>query len=222
MFERQLSSGKSFEIVGVVADHKLQTVAEAPQAAIFFASSQSPDGYQVAVARTSGDEAQLVGAMRRALLEIDPDVLLMEEQTMTTQVAGSLLPLRVASWLVTVFSALGLLLAAIGLYGVIAFAVSQRTREIGIRMAIGARPASMLALVLRQGLTLVLVGGLAGAALAALATQVVAGQLYGITAADIVTWSAAAAILFIVALVANLIPARRAMRIDPVKALRTE
>lgn len=220
VFERQLTSGKSFEIVGVVADHKLQTVAEAPQAAIFFADSQTPGAYQVVVARTSGDETQLVAAMRRTLLEIEPNLLLMEQQTMAAQVSGSLFPLRVASTLVAVFSGLGLLLAAIGLYGVIAFAVSQRTREIGIRMAMGAPPASVLALVLRQGLLLVLAGGAAGALLAAAATRLVAGVLYGISAADAVTWGAAAVILLAVALVANLIPARRAMRIDPAHALR--
>ena len=160
--------------------------------------------------------------MRRVLLDIDPNLLLMEQQTMRTQIAGTLLPLRIGATLVAVFGGLGLLLAAIGLYGVIAFAVTQRTREIGIRMAIGARPAAMLALVLRQGLTLVLAGTLLGTALAAAATRVISGVLYGISAADAVTWSAAVGVLIVVALLANLIPARRAMRIDPVKALRTD
>jgi predicted permease len=222
VFERQIASGKSFEIVGVVADHKLLRVGEASQPAIFFADSQSQDAYKVAVARTAGDADELVGAMRRTLLELEPNLLLMEAQTMTTQIAGSLFPLRVASTLVAVFSALGLLLAAIGLYGVIAFAVSQRTREIGIRLAIGARPAAMLALVLRQGFVLVLAGGIVGALLAAAATRALAGVLYGVSLGDAVTWGAAALILVLVGLVANLIPARRAMKIDPVRALRTE
>jgi len=222
VFERQLSSGKSFEIVGVVADHKLQTVSESAQAAIFFAEDQGPSAYRVTVARTSGDERRLVADMRRAMHEIDPNLLIMEEQTMTAQVSGSLFPLRVASTLVAVFSGLALLLAAIGLYGVIAFAVTQRTREIGIRMAIGARPSSVLSLVLRQGAVLIAAGTMAGFLLAAGATRVVASSLYGIGAGDLVTWTAAAAILFAVGLVANLIPARRAMRIDPVRALRMD
>ena len=114
VFERQLSSGKSFEIVGAVADHKIQTVSESPQAAIFFAEEQNPPAYRVTVARTPGDERRLVADMRRVMHEIDPDLLIMEEQTMAAQVSGSLFPLRVASTLVAVFSGLALLLAAIG------------------------------------------------------------------------------------------------------------
>jgi len=115
-----------------------------------------------------------------------------------------------------------LLLAAIGLYGVIAFSVARRTREIGIRMAIGARPAAVLTLILRQGLMLAGIGLLAGALLAALATRAVAGALFGITAADAVAWSTAVVTLLGIAIAANLLPAWRAARIDPVKALKTE
>ena len=117
----------------------------------------------------------------------------------------------------TAFSALGLALAAVGLYGIIAFAVAQRTREIGIRMAIGARPGTVVRLVLRQGLGLALVGLVVGSLLGAVATRMVAGALYGVSVADPIAWGSAAAVLLTAAMLANAIPAYRAVRIDPVQ-----
>lgn len=222
VYERTLNSGRSFEIVGVVADHKLQTVGEMPQAAIYFAKPQRPSGYNVLVARTAADEGVLLAQMRTMLIDMEPNLLLIESQTMRGQISATLLPIRIAASLVTVFSGLGLLLAAIGLYGVIAYAVSRRTREIGIRIAIGARSASILALVMRRGLMLIGLGLGLGLLLAALATRIVAGALYGIGAADPVTWSAAVIVVTTIALVANVIPARRALRVDPIQALRAE
>ena len=163
VFERTLSSGRSFEIVGVVATHTIQTVGEPAQPAIYFSTTQRPSGYNVVVARTSGDESALVSQMRQTLLGLEPDLLLMESQTMKAQMQGMLFPVRVAATLVTAFSALGLALAAVGLYGIIAFAVTQRTKEIGIRMAVGARPGTVVRLVLRQGLKLAVAGLGAGA-----------------------------------------------------------
>jgi ABC-type antimicrobial peptide transport system permease subunit len=163
----------------------------------------------------------LLQRMREALLQLEPDLLIVESQTMKGQVHAMLFPVRVAGVLLTVFSGLGLLLAGIGLYGIIAFAVAQRTREIGIRMAIGASPRAVLALVLRQGIGLAIAGLAAGAALGAIATRAVAGALYGVSVADPIAWLAAAGILLAAAALAHLIPALRAMRIDPVQALRT-
>ena len=170
---------------------------------------------------TNGDERR--GARQpdaRDLLGLEPDLLLMESQTMKGQMQGMLFPVRVAAALVTAFSALGLALAAVGLYGIIAFSVTQRTREIGIRMAIGARPGTVVKLVLRQGLALVAVGLVGGALLGALATRIVAGALYGVSVADPMAWGAAAAVLLGAAMLANAVPAYRAVRIDPVRALR--
>jgi predicted permease len=220
VYERTLGSGRSFEIVGVVANHSLQTVGEAPQPAIYFSTTQRPSGYNVLVARTSGDDSALVSRMRETLVGLEPDLLLMESQTMKAQIQGMLFPVRVAAALVTAFSALGLALAAVGLYGIIAYAVAERTREIGIRMAIGARPGVVVGMVLRQGLALAGAGVLVGSALAAVATRVVAGTLYGVSGADPVAWGSAAAVLFVAALAANAVPAWRAVRIDPVRALR--
>lgn len=220
VFERTLGSGRAFEIVGVVANHTLQTVGETPQPAIYFSTTERPSGYNVVVARTASDDGALVSRMRETLLGLEPDLLVMESATMKGQMQSMLFPVRVAAALVTAFSGLGLALAAVGLYGILAFAVAQRTREIGIRMAIGARPGTVVRLVLRQGLTLAAVGLVVGSFLAALATRVVAGALYGVSGADPIAWGAAAAVLFGAAMLANAVPAYRAVRIDPVKALR--
>ena len=220
VYERTLNSGVSFEIVGVVADHKQQTVGEGDRPTIYFSSTQRPNAYNVVIARTAGDDRALVGQMRDALLALEPDLLLLDSQTMRAQIRTMLLPIRIAAALVTVFSGLGLLLAAIGLYGIVAFAVSQRTREIGIRMAVGATPANVLRLVLTQGLRLAAAGLAAGALLAILATRVVAAALYGVRVTDPLAWGVAAAVLLAAAALANVIPAVRAIRIDPVRALR--
>ena len=222
VFQRTLDSGRRFEVVGVVADHRMMTVGEGAQPGIFFAMTQSTSGYRVLAARTRGDAASLVSTLRATLHEIEPRLLMLDQQTMDAQLGATLFPVRIAAMLVAVFSALALLLAAIGLYGVIAFSVARRTREIGIRMAIGARPATVLALILRQGLLLAGLGLVAGALLAALATRAVAGALYGITAADAVAWTGAVVTLLGIAIAANLLPAWRAARIDPVKALKTD
>jgi predicted permease len=222
VFERTLSSGHSFEIVGIVADHKTHTVGEASHPSIYFAAAPRWESFHVIVARTRGDEQALLGEMRSTLLAMEPSLLLIDKQTMRDQMSAMLFPVRAAAALVTVFGAVGLLLAAIGLYGVIAFSVARRAREIGIRVAIGARPGAVLALIMRQGLTLALVGLVVGCTLAAAATKIVAGALYGINATDPVSWTLAAAVLLTVATLANFIPAHRAMRLDPSRVLRAE
>ncbi len=124
VYERTLNSGRAFEIVGVVANHTLQTVGETPQPAIYFSTTERPSGYNVIVARTASDDGALVSRMRETLLGLEPDLLLMESQTMKGQMQGMLFPVRVAAVLVTAFSGLGLALAAVGLYGIIAFSVA--------------------------------------------------------------------------------------------------
>lgn len=220
VYERTLGSGRSFEIVGVVANHALNTVGEPAQPAIYFPRAQRASGYNVLVARTAADEGALVARMRQALLALEPDLLLMESQTMHGQMQGMQFPVRVAAALVTAFSALGLALAAVGLYGIVAFAVTQRTREIGIRMAIGASPRTVVGLVMRQGLRLALAGIVVGSLAAAVAARVLAGMLYGVSGADPAAWAAAALVLLGAAVLANAVPAWRAVRIDPVRALR--
>ena len=134
----------------------------------------------------------------------------------------SLLPARVGAVLAAGFGGLGTLLAAIGLYGVIAFSVTRRTREIGVRMAIGADRRRVLGLIMRQGLVLVVVGAVAGLALATAAAQVLSGVLYGVGAFDPLAWTMALGVLAAAAALANFVPALRAMRVNPVTALRAE
>ena len=132
------------------------------------------------------------------------------------------MPARVGAMLATAFGGLGTLLAAIGLYGVIAFSVTRRTREIGVRMAIGAKPSGVLSMVMRQGLTIVAVGIVLGAVLAAATATALQGLLYGITPFDPIAWGLAIVAMVTAAVLANLVPARRAMRIDPMTALRLD
>jgi ABC-type antimicrobial peptide transport system permease subunit len=134
----------------------------------------------------------------------------------------SLLPQRAAAWLALAFGGVGTLLAAIGLYGVIAFSVTRRTREIGVRVAVGADTTDVLRLIMRQGLALAALGAAVGVGLAVVLASVLRGVLYGIGSFDPVAWGAALAVLFAAAFAANLVPARRAMRVNPIAALRTE
>jgi ABC-type antimicrobial peptide transport system permease subunit len=136
--------------------------------------------------------------------------------------ATTVAPTRIGTALLGAFGALALLLAAIGLYGVISYSVSRRTREVGVRMALGARPRDVLALVLRQGGRLALVGIGVGVLLAALAGRVLESLLYGVSALDPLAYAVAAAVLLAVATLANLVPALTAARVDPMRALRSE
>jgi ABC-type antimicrobial peptide transport system permease subunit len=180
------------------------------------------DTYQVLMARTRGDAGRLVEEIRRELTSLEPNAPMLDSQTMEAQIAATLLPVRVGMWVVSAVGGVALLLAAVGLYGVIAYSVSRRTREIGIRVALGARPGTVVSLVLRQGLLVAAAGLAIGGLLAIVATRALAGMLYGVSLADPIAWSGAAAAILGAAVVANLLPARRAARVDPAVALRSE
>ena len=167
----------SFEVVGVVRDHKVRTIGEGPTPLIAFARSQAYGPSATLLARTSGNASVLAQEIRRELLALEPQLVFIENQTMEAEIGATLFPVRAAAALGTGFGVLALLLAGVGLYGVTAFWVSRRTREIGIRMALGASPAAVVALVLGQGMTRVLVGLLAGMLLAIAATRVLGGLL---------------------------------------------
>ena len=211
-----------YTIAGVISNHKVHGVLERPVAMVYFASAQRPQRYNYLVARTDGNAGQLLAAIRRELLAMEPGLVFVGNSTMADTLSMSLMPARVGAILAASFGALGTLLAAIGLYGVIAFSVSRRTREIGLRMALGARQGTVLGMVMRQGFGLAAVGLMAGAVLAGGAAFGLSGLLYGITPLDPVAWALAMLTMLAAAAAANFVPARRAMRVDPMTALRTD
>jgi predicted permease len=214
---------RTYRIVGVVADHKRHGVLEAPTPFVYFAEAQrAGQKYKFVLARGSGSADALLASMRRELLSIEPGLVFMASATMEQNMGTSLMPARVGAMLASAFGGLGTLLAAIGLYGVIAFSVARRTREIGVRMALGANPGAVLSMVMRQGFAIVAIGLIAGAVLAAAAASALRGVLYGVTPFDPIAWGMAVAAMMAAAGFANFVPARRAMRVDPLSALRTE
>ena len=221
-FHTRGPEGPQFEIVGVAADHKVLTLSERPTPFLHISRNQRPSSYSAIIARTRGDAGALLREMRRELLALEPNLVFVENQTMEAEVDATLFPMRASAWLVSGVGMVAMLLAAIGLYGMIAYSVARRTREIGIRVALGARPGAVLALVLRQGLLVALAGLGAGCLLAVIAARAIAGALYGVSSADPVAWLSAAAVLLLASALANLVPAWRAVRVDPCEALRTD
>jgi ABC-type antimicrobial peptide transport system permease subunit len=172
--------------------------------------------------RTAGDPAAFAPRLRAEVAALDPDLPLTDVRTMNNFLGVALFPARIVGAVLGVFGLLGLVLAAVGLYGVMSYSVSQRTREIGIRMAIGAAQNAVVRLVMRQGMTLVLLGTVIGLAGAVAASRLLRGILYGSGAADPVSFTVIPLVLLGVALLAIWIPARRAASVDPMRALRSE
>jgi predicted permease len=214
--------GPEFEVVGIVADYKVETVGEAPTPYIHYPLVQRPFTGEVLLARSTLNPEALLAAMRKEILALEPAAVFLESQTMERQVDATLLPARLAAQTIGLVGIVATALAAIGLYGVIAYTVARRTREIGIRMALGATPTAVLRMIMRQGLSIVIAGLLIGAALGALAARAIASALYGVGAADLTAWAAAVGVLLGAAVLANFVPARRAARVDPSVALRLE
>ena len=210
-------------VIGIARNSKYNGVAEDPIPFIYqpLLQNYSPNGSLHV--RADGRAAGLAPAVRRTVLEIDPTLSVFDVRTLEEQVSESLAPLRINVILLSAFGLLALALASIGLYGVASYAVAQRTREIGVRMALGAQPWSVLGLVLGRGLLLVAIGVAAGLILAfAIGSKIPPDLLPNVSTRDPLTFTGTAALLTVVALVANYIPARRATRIDPLLALRAE
>ena len=214
--------GPFLEVVGVARDGKYRSLGEAPQPYVYQPVLQSYDPKMTLVVRTTGEPQALAPAVREQIRALDAKLPVADVKTLRDQVDLSLFPSRVAAWTLGGFGALALLLAAIGIYGVVSYSVAQRTREIGVRMALGAKRKDVLRLVLGQGLFVIALGLIVGLSLAFAATRLIAGFLYGVGATDLLTFGAVPLLLGIVALGASYIPARRATKVDPLVALRYE
>ncbi len=209
-------------VVGVVAAVKNQQLADSPRWDVYIPYSKNSGAGDGILIRTSGDPTQLISAARERIKAIDPDIALSSVYTMQQILDRTSWRERFFTVLFAVFAALAMLLVAVGLYGVLAYTVSLRTGEIGIRIALGASAARVQIMILKQGLALV-VSGLAIGAFAAIAlTRLLASELFAVKSTDPFTFTAVAILLSIVALAACWLPARRVMRLDPIVCLRTE
>jgi len=215
---------QEFEIVGVVKDAKYHSVRERPRGMwfVYAEQEQSPDGFNDLVVRVTGKPEALVAQIRAAIRDEDPNLAISEVTTLAEIVDRSFGQEKLLAKLAGFFGALALLLASVGLYGVMAYSVARRTNEIGIRMALGARPGSVLRMVLGESLIVVALGLVVGIPAALACGRLVSSQLYGLEANDPLTIALAAAALLAVALAAVYLPARRAALLDPLAALRQE
>jgi putative ABC transport system permease protein len=209
-------------IVGVAGDIKQYGVDKPGTSAIYVPHAQYPVSFMTLVARTSGDPAEMIGPVRQVLQKLDPDQVPTEVATMEDVMADSIHTQRFSMFVLGGFAALALVLAAVGIYGVMSYVVAQRTHEIGIRMALGARIGNILGLVLRSALGLALTGILLGAVGAFALTRLTKSLLFGVVPTDVSTFLVVCFGLLLVALVASYLPARRATKVDPLVALRNK
>ena len=216
--------GEWFTIIGVAKDSKYHRVTENPQPYFYIPVRQifRPEYGLTFHVRTSASVNEAIAAVRREAAAIDPAVTIFDAQSMTEYISASLYGAKISASLLSLLSGIGLLLAAMGLYGVMAYSVAQRTREFGVRVAMGAKPRDIVRLILRESGTLTISGMAAGLILAALAARLVANAMYGISPMDPLTYAAVGFVLAAVGVAASYIPARRAAKIDPIVALRYE
>ncbi|HVG29690.1 MAG TPA: ABC transporter permease [Pyrinomonadaceae bacterium] len=210
------------EIIGVVGDVRYDKLDGETFPMVYWTHPQLTYSEMTFVVRTEVDPSSLADPARRVVQSIDPQQPVADVRTMESWVGESVARARFGTLLLTVFSCLALLLAAVGIYGVMAYTVVQRQQEIGIRMALGAQRRDVLRMIMRQGMGMTLVGVALGLAGGLALTRVISGLLFGVSATDPVTFAGVALLLTVVALVACLVPARRATRVDPMIALRYE
>jgi putative ABC transport system permease protein len=213
---------KPTEIVGVAGDIRHNGLTAEPRPTVFLAQGQVPGYITYLVVRTAGEPQKLAAVIRREIQQVDPMQPMTAIQTMDRYVSASLARPRLYAVLLGTFASLAVLLAAVGLYGLMAYSVSRRTHEIGIRMALGAQPRDVLHSTLGEGAWLALAGLALGVVCAMALSRFVSNLLYGVNAADPLTYAGVAALLGGVALVATFLPARRASKVDPMVALRYE
>ncbi|MGC1789633.1 MAG: ABC transporter permease [Terriglobales bacterium] len=213
----------TLQIVGVVGNVRHVGLDREPRSEIYqlLGQAQWPSMF-MAIRSATSDATSITSAAQNAVWSVNKDVPLATIRTMQDLISNSVLRRRFSMLLLTIFATVAMLLAAIGLYGVMSYSVAQRTKEIGIRMALGARRSDVIALVVKQGMALVLTGIVGGGILSLAMTRMIAGMLFGITATDPLTFVGVAALLAAVAFLANYLPARRGASVDPMVALRYE
>jgi len=211
-----------YQIVGVVQTGKYWTIGEAPSPFVWFTLAQRPSGDVDLVAQTESDPVRLIGAVRAEIKRMDAKLPVTDARTMAEHLDASLAPARGAAAVLGSFGLLALAIAAIGIYGVTAYSVAQRTREIGVRMALGAEAIDVVKMIVRQGMTLTLAGLAIGLVGAWAMTRLMASVLYGVSATDAATFVVVPSLLALVTLIACYLPARLATKVDPMIALRSE
>ena len=209
-------------VVGVVGHTKHEGLDAENRLQLYLPYAQRPPPALAFAVRTAGDPAQYVNQMRRAVQSVDPDQPISGVRTMDELIAQSVGQRRLSMLLLSLFSGIALVLASVGIYGLMSYSVTQRSRELGVRIALGAGRSDVLRLVLRQGMSLALLGIVIGVGAAFALTRLIASQLYGVGATDPATFLGVALLLAATALAANLLPALRAMRVDPAVVLREE
>ena len=212
--------GAAREVVGVVADVRASGIADPVAPALYVPFAQRPVSNLTLAVRTGGNPIRLINPIRAAVRALDPDQPLSSVATMSDIVAASVQQPRDRTTLIGVFAFVALLLAAIGVYGVMAYGVNERTREIGVRVALGASASDVVRLIVRGALGMTLVGVVIGLAGAFMASRLLGSLLFGVRATDLATFVGAAVVIFGVAALASWLPARRAARVDPAVALR--
>jgi putative ABC transport system permease protein len=210
------------EIVGIVGDVRNRNLSSELRPGYFIPMAQIPFNQMTVIARTTNDPHTLITAVQNEVHSMDSQVPVFNIKTMDEHISATVAAPRFNTTLLAIFAAVALILTIVGLYGVMSYAVAQRTNEIGIRMALGARIANILGLVFKQAIVMVLIGEAIGLAGAFVLTRVISSLLFGVTPTDLTTYVAVALILGAVALLATLLPARRATKVDPLVALRYE
>lgn len=212
----------TYQVVGITRTTKVRSLGEAPRPFMLTSLIQDFSSSPFLVARTTGDADRVATQMLATLREIDPGIMVVQAKTMSRHLATMLLPARLGAIAFALFAALAIALAVLGVYGVVGYAVARRTREAGIRLAVGSQPSAIVRLLMREGVTLVIVGTVVGMVLGLGSSQLLRTLLYGVGASDPVTFLGAPILLLLVGVVAAFLPARRAGRVDPARVLRAE
>ena len=213
----------TYRVIGVSRTTKVRSLGEEPRPYLFLPIRQSPASNNVMLlARTDGNADRTTVHMLATLREIAPDLLFIQAKTLERHLAAMILPARLGAIAFTLFAGLALALALLGVYGVVSYAVARRTREVGIRLAVGAQPGAVVRLLMREGITLVVIGAAVGLILGIVVSRLLQTLLFGVHPADPLTFVGAPLLLLAVGVLASLLPARRASRVDPARVLKAE